>query len=257
MTETRPTPPAGRPAVRAPHRSRKLAEIIAHDLVGEITARQAGPGWALPPEAEMVKAYGVGRATLREALRLLEVQGLLSMRPGPGGGPVVSTLGAADFARVASLYLQVSGATKGEIIGARVELEACMARLAAEAQDPAGLAALRSELELAAAMPLDDNQAFQRLSSSFHMTVAGISGNQVLDLLGRSLKAIYDLYVPAHLLPLADRDEVRSTHVEIAQAIFDGRGSDAEQLIRDHLLAARSRTAAHHPSMFAQCVEWA
>ena len=164
--------PAGRPRTAPLPEAR---QIIAHDLVGQITARQAGPGLALPPEAEMVKAYGVGRATLREALRLLEVQGLLSMWPGPGGGPVVSTLGAADFARVASLYLQVSGATKGEIIAARVELEACMARLAAEAQDPAGLAALRSELELAAAMRLDDDLAFQRLSSSFHMTVAGIS----------------------------------------------------------------------------------
>jgi GntR family transcriptional repressor for pyruvate dehydrogenase complex len=72
---------------RMPHRSRKLAEIVAHELVAEIAKQGLTPGRVLPPEADMVRSFGVGRATIREALRLLEVQGLIAMRPGPGGGP--------------------------------------------------------------------------------------------------------------------------------------------------------------------------
>jgi GntR family transcriptional repressor for pyruvate dehydrogenase complex len=242
---------------RAPHRSRKLADIIAHDLVAEIAKHGLGAGRVLPAEADMVRSFGVGRATVREALRLLEVQGLIMMRPGPGGGPTVAHLGAPDFARVATLYLQVAGATKGEIIAARIELEASMARLAAEAQDPAGLAQLRAELDEADALALHDDDVFQRLSSSFHMTVAGISGNRVLDLLGRSLKAVYDLYLPAYLLPLAEREQVRRIHAAIGQAILEGRGGEAEQLMRDHLTVSRARTAQHRPELLKECVAWA
>lgn len=204
----------------------------------------------------MTKLYGVGRTTLREALRLLEVQGLIVVRPGPHGGPIVARVTACDFASIATLHLQVTGATKGEIVQARIALEPFMARLAAEAQEPAGLEQLAADLADAEAMSLDDDEAFQRLSRSFHSTVAGISGNHALDLLGQSLKATYDLYVPARMMPVADRADVRSVHTAIADAIFEGRGADAERLMREHLRAAAAATAQLHPGLLDERVEW-
>jgi DNA-binding FadR family transcriptional regulator len=88
------------------------------------------------------------------------------------------------------------------------------------------------------------------------MIVAGISGNRSLDLISRSLKAIYDLCVPAGLLPHHEQ-HVRTVHEEITAAIFDGRGSDAEQLMREHLDKARASTAAQFPGLLAEPVEWA
>src|SRR4051794_18860504 len=64
----------------------KYADVLAQRLINEIIEGDLRPGAMLPPEKEMLGRFGVGRASLREALRHLELQGVLSIRPGPGGG---------------------------------------------------------------------------------------------------------------------------------------------------------------------------
>src|SRR6202008_3764003 len=97
------------------------------------------PGDMLPSEADMIATYAVGRATVREALRLLEVQGLIGLKTGPGGGPGVAQLTARHLGDMARLHLKMAGATYGELVRARLAIEPLMARLAAETQDPEGL----------------------------------------------------------------------------------------------------------------------
>ena len=69
-------------------RALRVAQAIVHDI--EADARQVGD--RLPPEHDMLARYEVARATLREALRFLELQGVLHLQPGRGGGPVVAQL---------------------------------------------------------------------------------------------------------------------------------------------------------------------
>ena len=79
----------------------------------------------------MVEEYGVSRTSLREALRLLEVQGLISLKPGPGGGPVVGTVEPAHLARTAALYFHLGAATYADVMRTQVLMESNCARLAA------------------------------------------------------------------------------------------------------------------------------
>ena len=65
-------------------RNEKIAEAVARDIVRRIAAGKLPPGAQLPSEAQMAVDYGVGRASLREALRILEIHGLISIKPGPG-----------------------------------------------------------------------------------------------------------------------------------------------------------------------------
>src|SRR5207248_1815276 len=74
---------------------------------------------------------GVGRTTLREALRLLETRGVLTIRAGPKGGPVVRRPSAEDFGDALALILQFEGASLSDVIEARNALEPMLARLAA------------------------------------------------------------------------------------------------------------------------------
>lgn len=237
-------------------RGRKIAELLARDIVGDVVGRDLQPGDRLPAEAEMIRTYGVGRATLREALRLLETQGLIWVKPGPGGGPVLGQLTPRNFGDMAKLHLQVAGATFGEVLQARLAIEPLMARLAAEAQDAAGMAKLQAHLDDVDGIDLNDDAAYQEMSWSFHSTIAGISGNRVLDLLGEALKEVYDSKVRAAVMSKRMRPSVRESHREIAQAIFDGRGSDAEDLMRAHMIEYGNWARKRNPGVLDDRVVW-
>jgi GntR family transcriptional repressor for pyruvate dehydrogenase complex len=71
-------------------------------IVRDIVERGRQPGDALEGESRMLERFGVSRASLREALRILETQGLITIKPGPGGGPSVGTTDAMDRANVSS-----------------------------------------------------------------------------------------------------------------------------------------------------------
>src|SRR5439155_15826548 len=115
--------------------TRKTSERIALEIVHDIVAQGLQAGDHLPLEAAMVEHYGVSRASLREALRLLEVQGLIALKPGPGGGPVVGSVDAPSLARTTTLYFHLGGMTYGELYQTQEMLEPLCAELAARHPD--------------------------------------------------------------------------------------------------------------------------
>ena len=117
-----------------PRRTEKLSEVLAREIVRDL--RDLQPATMLPPEAVMLEKYRVGRASLREALRLLEVQGLIVIRPGPGGGPMVAQADSVHYGRTSSLYYHMLGATYHDVVAARAVIEPALARVVAEKQDP-------------------------------------------------------------------------------------------------------------------------
>jgi GntR family transcriptional regulator, transcriptional repressor for pyruvate dehydrogenase complex len=237
--------------------SGKIAVQLARQLVDEVMEQGLLPGDRLSPEAEMVQQYAVGRATVREALRLLEMQGLISVKTGPGGGPVLEQLRPADFARMATLHFQMRGSTYQEIYVALLAVEPLMARLAAEGQDPEGLDRLRQIVASADELDLEqDSRAFFYNSVNFHAAVCSISGNSVLDLFGSSLLAVHRPRSRSTITPLPLRSDVRTMHQMIAQAIFDGNGELAEKLMRDHVLDFRKRQIELRSAEVNERVKW-
>jgi GntR family transcriptional regulator, transcriptional repressor for pyruvate dehydrogenase complex len=237
--------------------SSKIAVQLARQIVDEVMEQGLLPGDRLSPEAEMMQQYAVGRATVREALRLLEMQGLISMKTGPGGGPVLEQLRPADFARMATLHFQMRGSTYHDVYVALQAVEPLMARLAAEAQDPEGLDRLREILAEADELDLEqDRRAFFYNSVNFHATVSSISGNSVLDLFGSSLLTVHRPRSRSTITPVPLRSYVRTMHQLIAQAIFDGNGELAEKLMREHSLDFRKRQVEINSAGVNERVKW-
>ena len=83
----------------------------------------------------MGEQYQASRGSVREALRLLEVQGLVHLKPGPGGGPVVGTVDPANLARMVALYFHLNASTYGELLESQALLEAQCAQRAATNPD--------------------------------------------------------------------------------------------------------------------------
>jgi DNA-binding FadR family transcriptional regulator len=247
----KPTPP---PAPQ--RRGGKVSEVVARDIVHRIVQQGLQPGAALPAEAVMLQDYDVGRASLREALRLLEVHGLLSIRPGPGGGPVVAPLTSADFGRMATLYFQATGTTFRELVEARLVMEPVMARLAAQRRDPDTLRQLAESMQATTEADRVDDLAWLRTSTDFHGVISGMSGNHVLDLFGRAIKDIYSDRVTGTLFPASARVRIRDAHNGIAQAIRRGEAPRAERLMREHMEEFVTYVERRHPGLMDEVVDW-
>jgi GntR family transcriptional repressor for pyruvate dehydrogenase complex len=125
--EGAPAVPPIRRIARMPRRQ-KIAMTIAQAIVSEISKNRYPPGTKLPTERDMLERYQAGRGTLRESLRFLEMNGVITVKPGPGGGPVVAEPNSRDLASTLGLFLELNGTSFGSVLEVREVLEPAIAR---------------------------------------------------------------------------------------------------------------------------------
>jgi GntR family transcriptional repressor for pyruvate dehydrogenase complex len=238
---------------RRARRGGKIGQAIARELLAEITEGKLPPGSSLPTEIQMMEKYGVGRGTLREALRILEVNGLLSIKPGPGGGPVVEEASTHDFGRMATLFFNARGLTVRELIEARLIMEPVCARMAAERRDPEGIAAL----EQMVFDPDVTDAGYRATSADFHTVVMQLSGNGVISLFAQALMEVFHDRVSESFFPAGRRRRgVVSTHESIARAIIDGDAATAERLMFEHMEEYATYARKAHPTVDREVIAW-
>jgi GntR family transcriptional regulator, transcriptional repressor for pyruvate dehydrogenase complex len=246
----------GAPRIRAARRRVKISQIIASEIVRDIVERDLHEGDRLPTEVEMLQEFEVGRASIREALRILEGFGLISIRQGQNGGPVVAALKPQDLGRTLSFYFHMTGATYAELIEARLVIEPVMARLAAERQDPDSIRQLRETTEREQRASLEDPD-YLACAEDFHAVVSGISGNRVLDLLSRALRNLYQERTAfGALLPPEARPLNRAVHKRIADAILAGEGEEAATLMEEHLQDLAAALQERMPTLRGDRITW-
>jgi GntR family transcriptional regulator, transcriptional repressor for pyruvate dehydrogenase complex len=243
--------PRGEPRVE------KLSERIAAQIIGDIrtTGVDGVAGLKLPGEAEMSARYGVGRGTLREALRMLEVQGLIAIKSGPGGGPVVLGRSPRRLGATAAMHLQIDGVPLGMVADARLRFEPFFARQAAghaSSEERQQLMALADEASFAGE---NESQDLQR-ASAFHAAVMECAGNPVLALLGMCLREIWTGSFRGLLYPQWEQSRVRGEHLAIALAIEGGDGDQAERLMQAHMEDFVDFARQRFQSALDEVVEW-
>lgn len=235
----------------------KTALILAQRIVRDIQKGGLAPGDKLPPERLMMEEYDAGRGTLRESLRFLELQGLLSFKPGPGGGPVVEKPGADSLAATLTLLLQFDGAPYRVIVEARSAFEPLMARLAAERITPDRLKELeRSVLDMEE--NLDDNAAYLESNERFHDVIAWASGNSLFGFLIDVMVGSMDISGAAHGIeyPVRRRQAVLKAHRSIYEAIETGDSGLAEQSMESHIGEYVTYAMRKFPSAMDRLITW-
>lgn len=238
-----------------PRRGMKLAEQLAHEIVVDISRAGLEPGDRLPSEVVMAQERGVSRTTLREALRILEVHGLIRVRSGPKGGPELTELTPRDFARMATLHFHMAGVSYRQLGEARVVLEPRLAQLAASRRTTEQLAAL--EANLARHEQARSNDELVDCAHEFHELVSDIGGrhNRVLSLMTTSLGGLFDVY--SHRA--GDPGVMRATvdvHRGIAQAIAAGDEVLASELMSKHMCESIETFSREFPAMIDNPVSW-
>lgn len=185
----------------------------------------------------MLEQYGVSRESLREALRLLEVQGLITIRRGPGGGPSVGQVDPANLGRVSTLFYHLAGGTYAELFEAWQITEPILAELAARNKDREAVKrAMAPFLTAPDGHGLDNNKdAFVDAHVEFHAVVARLANNRVLELMLETTGQIVTHHVVVNADPRRLEDEIDRDHAELARAIIAGHAHRARELMSEHI----------------------
>lgn len=165
------------------------AEHVARLLLNRIISANMKPGSSFGTEAELLGKFQVSRPTLRESLRILESQGVLTLRPGPRGGIMVSKPSINVIAHTLSVYLRLNDVPFIEILRARMAIEPVLARDAAVfggEDDFDKMEETIKGLERAG----DDNEVVYRENRAFHSVIARAASNPVLEVYWETISVL-------------------------------------------------------------------
>ena len=160
--------------------TRSKAEQVVHSLLGTIVNDNLRPGASLGTEADLLSRFDVSRPTLRESLRILESQGVVEMRPGPGGGILVRQPGIGVLAHGLSVFLRLHDVPFLSVLKAREVIEPALAREAAQNGSDQDFAELEVSIDRMTNIH-DDQDAFIEENRIFHSVIARAGKNQVLE----------------------------------------------------------------------------
>ena len=231
----------------------RAAVRVARKLVSEVRHRGLRPGTQLDAEHRMVEELGVARATVREALRFLELQGALRIKAGPGGGPVVSAPGADHLASVLSLHLQFADASFRSVVEARRSIYPVLAGEAAENASREDVATLHESIARMHA-GTHDSDLFREEARRFMNLIASASGNRVLAILVEALHRMSGESDTAW-----DEKQRRSalrSWERVIRAIEDGQAEEARSIMAKSLEAALKSWERTAPDELKQPVAW-
>jgi GntR family transcriptional repressor for pyruvate dehydrogenase complex len=201
--------------------------VVLEHLRREILLSRVSPGERFPPERQHAEALGVSRVTLREALRVLEGEGLVEVRRGAAGGAVVRAPVRRTTERPLLGFDELLG-----LHDFRAAIEPLAARRAAQRRDPARLPELEETVEGLAGVT--EIGAFRALDSAFHLLVAELAELPPL------LRAIEETRIAMfESLDLLDFEltlaSTQRAHGRVLTAIADGDPARAERQMRAHI----------------------
>jgi len=228
--------------------------LVAQRIVRDIGRAGLRPGDLLPPERAMLETYETGRGTLREALRLLEFQGVIALKPGPGGGPILLNPAASYLASTLQLLMQLNQAPYRVVVEARLALEPVVGRLAAERISDESLAGLAGSVAQMRGNS-GDGDSFRDADRRFHRVIAWSSGNVMFGYLVDALLAILDGTVIGIDNP-GDRAAILRAHEEIYAAIARHDTAAAGERIREHIEAYSRYAERRFPEILDQTITW-
>ena len=232
---------AQRPVTVPIRRVRKAFEQVADHLRELIMAGALLPGQRLPTETTLAEQFGVSRATVREALRLLSAQSLVRTAKGTGGGSYVSMPTVAHVSDMISTNLGLMSSlpelSLDVFLEARELLEVPAARLAAKRRTAHDIVALFGAVpDEPLTLSVEDQFVHNR---DFHFRLVHASGNALLSIAAEPIFTVLQTHLKRSDLSRRAQRAINDDHREIALALQSGDEDAAENAMRRHLRALR------------------
>lgn len=230
-------------------RQPRVAEIVASGLRSRILSGRLSDGDLLPKQEELLEEFGVSPPCIREAFRILETEGLITVIRGNVGGAVVHVPHSGTAAYMLGLVLEAKAVTLTDLLNGMRLLEPACAAEAASRPDRGTtvLPKLRENIDACMAA-IDDPNTFIGLARAFHTELVNHCGNETMSLVVGALEKLWSAQVDLLALnqsvhgTFSDRSvrlSLAHEHERIYRAIEEGDALGAERAIREHYSGGR------------------
>jgi len=220
---------------------RRTYDALLKDIEADLRSGRIALGDRLPGERTLAENYGISRASVREAIRILDAMGVLrsSVGSGPTSGAVVISDPSAGLSSALRLHVASNRLPVKDIVQTRILLETWTAQAGAARQG--GDEELEQAAQLLQAMdnPGIDRATFHELDARFHVALSSLAGNAVMATMMESLSGAIVGYVKDAMNAMESWPDVlaalRSQHHGIFDAVQARDGELAARLLRDHI----------------------
>jgi GntR family transcriptional repressor for pyruvate dehydrogenase complex len=239
-------------SVQAPAQRDKPKQI-ADELRRDILDGALDEGDSLGTEAELIQRFGVSRPTLREALKMLEAEGLISILRGVLGGVAVHRPDSRMTARAAALVLQSRSVDLADVFDASAIIEPAAARSVALSRGRSRAAKRFREIIAREKRSVDDVVAFTNAQVAFHEEIVAHAGNRTLMIVSEMLneviaRAIEDVIVQTQNQGVTARRSAIRAHEILTQLVEGGEGDAAQAHWTSHMARLRRSLLGEHGS---------
>lgn len=235
MTPEKITDPAPKP----PRRSRPVR--VAEAIKDWVVEQGLTPGDRLPGEAELIDRFQMSKGTIREAMRILQAQGLVETKTGPGGGSFVGKVSRDRAHALLANYFYFQNITIADIYAVRQALEPAMAASLAGKLTDAQLVELEAIMEHYAAPAKDAREErLQHVASlRFHARLSDFGENALLSFfIGFMAQILTDLTVYKRLYAAPNHDlwkRGRDHQLDLIAALRSGDADGARRIMASHM----------------------
>jgi DNA-binding FadR family transcriptional regulator len=228
----------------------RLAEIVADRLRTRIFSGEMEDGSMLPKQEDLLDEFQVGLVTIRESMRILETEGLITVQRGNQGGAVVHRPKPWKIAYMVALSLQSQSVQLSDLLTTLRLMEPLCAAACANRPDRAtSVVPILEEIIERSRARIDDAEAYVDLAVEFHIALVAHCGITTMSLIVGALEFVWSAHLeklvqrPARHGPFAEK-KIRLTtlreHETMCRLIAEGDAAGAERVAREHL------SEAHH-----------
>lgn len=218
-------------------------QMVVNTIENRILNGELHVGDLLPPERALSEQLNVSRAAVREAIRVIEGQGVVESNVGSGdrAGTFIAAMPSEALARFLRLHVALNNFSLDEVVRTRTILEVESVRLAAGVQDAEAQAGMREAIEQMDA-PGIDRETFNDADTRFHIALAHGSGNRLFADMTQAIRESLRIPILRGFQAQEDwgsvADTLRDQHKGLLAAITDGDADLSARLMEDHITTA-------------------